>query len=35
MKGWIVVHAAGLSTDAKLGRWIDIAAKYAASLPRK
>ena len=35
MKGWILVGPAGLKTDAKLGKWVAVAAKYAASLPAK
>jgi hypothetical protein len=35
MKGWIVVHPKGLGTDAMLGKWIEIATRHAASLPRK
>ena len=35
MKGWILVKPAGLKTDATLSKWVQIAAKYAASLPAK
>lgn len=35
MKGWILVEPAGLKTDAKLGEWVLLAAKYASSLPEK
>lgn len=35
MKGWILVEPAALKTDAKLGEWVSVAAKYAASLPAK
>ncbi len=35
MKGWILVEPAGLKTDAKLGKWIQVAATYASSLPAK
>lgn len=35
MKGWILVEQAGLNTDAKLGKWVQVAAKYAAALPAK
>ena len=35
MKGWILVEPAGLKTEAKLSRWIQVAAKYVASLPAK
>jgi hypothetical protein len=33
MKGWILVEPDGLTTEATLGKWIDIATKYAESLP--
>ena len=35
MKGWVLVDPAGLKTDAKLGKWVAVAAKYAGSLPPK
>jgi TfoX/Sxy family transcriptional regulator of competence genes len=35
MKGWILVDPQGLATAAQLGKWVDRAAKYAASLPAK
>jgi hypothetical protein len=35
LKGWILVEPAGLKTEAKLGKWIQVAAKYASSLPAK
>jgi hypothetical protein len=35
MKGWILVEPAGLKTDAKLGKWVSVATKYASSLPTK
>ena len=35
MKGWILVEPEGLKTPAKLKKWIDVAAKYAGSLPAK
>ncbi len=35
MKGWILVEQAGLKTDAKLGKWVQVAAKYAGALPAK
>ena len=35
MKGWILVGPAGLKTDAKLGKWIQVATKYASALPAK
>jgi len=35
MKGWILVQPKGLATAATLGKWVGVAAKYAASLPAK
>ena len=35
MKGWILVEQAGLKTDAQLSKWVQVAAKYADSLPAK
>ncbi|HEY6223266.1 MAG TPA: TfoX/Sxy family protein [Gemmatimonadales bacterium] len=35
MKGWILVAPKGIATDAQLGKWIAIAAKYAGALPPK
>ena len=35
MKGWILVEPAGLRTDAQLGEWIAVAAKFAGALPAK
>ncbi len=35
MKGWILVAPAGLKTAAKLSKWIEVAAKFAGSLPAK
>src|SRR5882672_5555609 len=35
MKGWLLVEQAGLKTDAKLGKWVQVAAKYAAALQAK
>jgi TfoX-like protein len=35
MKGWILVKPKGLATAAALGKWVGIAAQYAASLPAK
>ncbi|HEV2669861.1 MAG TPA: TfoX/Sxy family protein [Gemmatimonadales bacterium] len=35
MKGWILVDPAGLKTEAKLSKWVGVAAKYAGSLPAK
>jgi len=35
MKGWILVEPSGLKTDAQLSKWVQIAARYAGSLPPK
>src|SRR5439155_6864133 len=35
MKGWILVEQGGLKTDAQLSKWVQVAAKYAGSLPAK
>lgn len=35
MKGWILVGAKGLATNATLGAWVATAAEYAGSLPPK
>ena len=35
MKGWILVEPGGLASDADLKKWIDIATKFAGSLPKK
>lgn len=35
MKGWILVGPSGVATDAELGKWVGIGAKYAESLPAK
>ena len=35
MKGWILVEARGLATDAALSKWTRTAVDYAGSLPRK
>ena len=35
MKGWILVEASGLKTDVQLGKWVQVAAKHAGSLPAK
>jgi TfoX-like protein len=35
MKGWILVQPAGLGGPEALAEWIDIAVKYASSLPAK
>src|SRR5207244_6335145 len=35
MKGWILVEPKGLATDGQLGKWVAVAAKYAAFLPPK
>ena len=35
MKGWLLVGPRGLAADADLGRWVEVAATYAGSLPPK
>ena len=35
MRGFIAVDAAGIIEDAALGRWVDVGADHAASLPPK
>ncbi len=35
MRGWILVEQAGLKTEAKLSKWVQVAAQYAGSLPTK
>ena len=35
MKAWVLVEAKGLVEDAKFGKWVDRAAKWAGSLPPK
>ena len=35
MKGWILVKPAGLKTGAQLGKWIEVAVKFARALPAK
>lgn len=35
MKGWILIAPKALATDAELGNWIEIATRYASSLPGK
>ena len=35
MKGWILVEPPGLSTEARLGKWVARASKYAGSFPAK
>ncbi|MFZ5830465.1 MAG: TfoX/Sxy family protein [Planctomycetota bacterium] len=35
MKGWVMVEAEGIETDAELRRWIDAAQQFAETLPQK
>ena len=35
MKGWILVEPAGLKTAPQLRKWVEVSARYAASLPAK
>ena len=35
MKGWILVEAPGLKTEAALAKWVEMAVEFASSLPAK
>ncbi len=35
MKGWILVEPAGLADKPALAKWLRLATKFAASLPKK
>jgi TfoX/Sxy family transcriptional regulator of competence genes len=35
MAGYVFVSPAGLDEDAELERWIDLGARFVATLPRK
>jgi hypothetical protein len=35
MKGWIMVDAKGLTSDAVLKAWVDRSVQFARSLPKK
>lgn len=35
MKGWVLVEPKGLASEAALGKWVTMAAEFAASLPAK
>ena len=35
MKGWVLVDPAGIKTDTQLGKWVEVSAKYASTLPAK
>ena len=35
MKGWVVIEAEGLDTDAQLAEWIERAREFVADLPTK
>ena len=35
MRGWIVVAAAGIATDAQLGAWVERGVAFARTLPPK
>ena len=35
MKAWVLVEPPGVAADAQLERWVDLAARHAASLPPK
>jgi TfoX/Sxy family transcriptional regulator of competence genes len=35
MKGWLLVDAAGINTETRLQKWIDVAVSYAGTLEKK
>ena len=35
MQGWLRVDGDAVATDTALGRWVDVGAAYARSLPAK
>jgi hypothetical protein len=35
MKGWVLVSAGALETEAALSSWVDRGAEFAESLPAK
>ena len=35
MKAWVQVEPRGIASDAQLKQWVDLAAKWAGSLPAK
>jgi len=35
MRGWILVAAAGIATDAQLGAWVERGVAFARTLPPK
>jgi hypothetical protein len=35
MRGWILVEAAGIATDAQLGAWVERGVAFARTLPPK
>lgn len=35
MRGWVVVDAEGVETDAQLQRWIDRCVTFVQTLPKK
>ena len=35
MRGWALVDETGIESDDRLTRWVERAAKFAASLPPK
>ena len=35
MNGWLLVEPAGLKSAAGLKKWVEVAAKYASTLPVK
>jgi TfoX/Sxy family transcriptional regulator of competence genes len=35
MKGWLLIEPVGIDDDDQLGTWINLAAKFVSTLPRK
>jgi hypothetical protein len=35
MKGWVLLEPKGVSTEAALGKWVDLAERYVETLPPK
>lgn len=35
MKGWVLVEPTGIASDDQLAVWLDMAARFAGSLPAK
>jgi len=35
IKGWVFVNPSGLNSEAALNRWLDLAEKFAGTIPKK